>query len=191
MVVAAGGVPVILPAVAQMRQQLLDGVDGVLMTGGDDIDTRPLGIPVHPAAKCMHPDRQAAEFALLGALDERPTLPVLGICLGMQLMGVHGGCTLIQHLPDTLPNADRHDKDRQHPVKSELGDGPVASWHHQALADAADFRVIGWSDDRVIEAISRPERPFYVGVQWHPERTADPTMGIGIIRKLVQAAGRM
>jgi putative glutamine amidotransferase len=191
MVVAAGGIPIILPAVAQIREQLLDCVDGVMMTGGDDIDTRPLGIPIHPQAKCMHPDRQSAEFALLGALERRPTVPVLGICLGMQLMGVHGGCTLIQHMHDSIPDADRHRDDRQHPVNSELGNGPVASWHHQALADAAHFQVIGWSDDGVIEAIRRPERPFYVGVQWHPERTADSTMGIGIIRRLVQAAGRM
>jgi putative glutamine amidotransferase len=187
-VIAAGGVPVILPAVAKLRAELLDGLDGVLMTGGDDIDTRPLGVEIHPQAKCMHPDRQEAEFALLRALEERPNMPVLGICLGMQLMGVHGGCTLMQHMHDHLPDADRHGKDRRHPVVSELGSGAVASYHHQALADSANFAVVGRSDDGVIEAIRDTQRPFYVGVQWHPERTEDATMGLGVIRKLVDAA---
>lgn len=187
-VVAAGGVPVILPAIAQLRAELLEGLDGVLMTGGDDIDTRPLGVDIHPEAKCMHPDRQEAEFALLRALESRPHMPVLGICLGMQLMGVHGGCNLMQHMHDHLPDADRHGKDRRHAVTSELGSGAVASHHHQALADNANFAVVGRSDDGVIEAIRDRQRPFYVGVQWHPERTEDATMGLGIIQQLVDAA---
>jgi putative glutamine amidotransferase len=136
----------------------------------------------------MDSARQEAEFALLRALDAVPAMPVLGICLGMQLMGVHRGAELIQHLGDSLPDADRHRNDSKHPVKSELGNGLVASFHHQALGSGADFRVIGRSDDGVIEAITDPARPFYVGVQWHPERTADPVMGLGVIRRLVDAA---
>ena len=189
-VVRAGGIPLILPASAALRGALLDCVDGVLITGGDDIDPRAFGIPLHPKASPMHPDRQEAEFALLRALDERPKLPVLGICLGMQLMGVHRRCPLIQHLGDTLPDADRHRADRRHRVESALGSGEVASSHHQALADAPDFEVIGRSDDGLIEAIRDASRPFYVGVQWHPERTQDPTMGDGIIRRFVEAAAQ-
>jgi putative glutamine amidotransferase len=75
-----------------------------------------------------------------------------------------------------------------HSVESTIGSGPVASWHHQALAAPGPFDAIGWSDDGVLEAIKSPQRPFYVGVQWHPERTADATMGDGIIAQLVQAA---
>lgn len=190
-VVAAGGLPVILPAIPELRAQLLDVVDAVLMTGGDDVDTRPLGIPLHPQARCIHPQRQEAEFALLRALDGRPDMPVLGVCLGMQLMGVHRGGTLIQHMHDTLPDADRHRGDREHPVTSELGSGPVASSHHQALADGGGLSVIGRADDGVIEAVMDRERPFYVGVQWHPERTRNADMGVAVIRKLVDAvAGR-
>ena len=187
-VVRAGGLPVILPACDTARAALLDRLDGVVVIGGDDIDVRPFGIPLHPEARVMHPQRQAAEFALLQALDARPAMPGLGICLGMQLMGVHRGCTLIQHLGDRLPEADRHRNDNRHPVTSELGNGPVASWHHQALADAGPYEVIGRSDDGVLEAIRDPARPFYVGVQWHPERTADPGLGDGVFRLLVQAA---
>ena len=62
--------------------------------------------------------------------------------------------------------------------------------HHQALGNAAHLEVIGVSDDGVIEAIRDPSKPFYVGVQWHPERTDDITMGLGVIRRLVDAARR-
>jgi putative glutamine amidotransferase len=75
-------------------------------------------------------------------------------------------------------------------VTSALGDGLVASSHHQALGSAAHLEVIGVSDDGVIEAIRDPSKPFYVGVQWHPERTDDTTMGLGVIRRLVDAARR-
>ena len=190
-VVAAGGVPVVLPAVAAARTpEALRRLDGVVIIGGDDIDVRPFGIELHPEAKVMDPARQAAEFALLRSLDGVPSMPVLGVCLGMQLMGVHRGARLIQHLGDVLPDADRHREDRVHPVTGDLGDGPVASWHHQAIADAPGFEVIGRSDDGVIEAIRDPGRPFTIGVQWHPERTADDALGVGVFRRLVQAARR-
>lgn len=187
-VIRAGGTPVILPADEGARAGMLASLDGVLIIGGDDIDTRPFGTPLHPMAKVMEPARQAAEFALLRALDARPGVPLLGICLGMQLMGVHRGARLIQHLDDEIAGAERHRSDNIHPVTSELGSGPVASWHHQAIADAPGFEIIGRSDDGVIEAIRDRTRPFCVGVQWHPERTADEELGVGIFRRLVDAA---
>jgi putative glutamine amidotransferase len=187
-VARAGGIPVILPADGALREEALAAVDGVLITGGDDIDTRPFGVELHPMAKVMDPARQASEFALLRALDARPSVPVLGICLGMQLMGVHRGGRLIQHLDDVIPDAGRHRGDAIHTVHTELGSGPVASWHHQALADAPGFEVIGHSDDGVIEAIRDRARPFFVGVQWHPERTPDQAMGDGVVRRFVESA---
>lgn len=189
-VIAAGGLPIILPADANLRAELIAAVDGVIIIGGDDVDTRPLGIPLHPQAKVMDAARQVADFALLKQLDATPEMPVLGICLGMQLMGVHHGAELIQHLGDHLPESDRHQNDYQHMVTSALGDGLVASSHHQALGTAAHLEVIGVSDDGVIEAVRDAAKPFYVGVQWHPERTDDKTMGLGVIRRLVDAARR-
>ena len=193
MVAAAGGIPVILPPNAALREEMLDRVDGIVITGGDDIDVSRFGIPLHPKAECMPPERQDAEFALLKALDARPDKPVLGICLGMQLMGVHRGNPLIQHLGDLLPDADRHRNDAIHPVEAERGSllksGAVRSWHHQAISEAKGFDIIARSDDGVIEGIVDPKRRFYLGVQWHPERTEAPETGLGVMRSLVEHAG--
>ncbi len=187
-VVRAGGVPIVLPAIPAVRLAMLDMLDGVVLTGGDDIDTRPYGVPLHERAQCMHPQRQQADFALLAALEDRPDLAVLGICLGMQQMGVHAGCRLIQHLHDVVENGDRHVRDNAHPVTTAFGDGSIASWHHQALAEPGPFHAVGHSDDGLLEAIRHRDRPFYVGVQWHPERTDDETLGLGMFRQLVAAA---
>ncbi len=192
MVEAAGGIPVILPPKAALREEMLDRVDGVILTGGDDIDVSKFGIPLHPKAECMPAERQDAEFALLQALDARPDKPVLGICLGMQLMGVHRGNPLIQHLGDLLPDADRHRNDAIHPVEAERGSllksGAVRSWHHQAIAEAKGFDIIARSDDGVIEGIVDPKRRFYLGVQWHPERTEAEETGLGVVRTLIEHA---
>ena len=192
MVAAAGGVPVLLPPQAALREEMLDRVDGVIITGGDDIDVSKFGIPLHPKAECMHPERQDAEFALLRALDARPDKPVLGICLGMQLMGVHRGNPLIQHLGDVLPDADRHRNDAIHPIEAERGSllksGAVRSWHHQAISEAKGFEIIARSDDGVIEGIVDPTRRLYLGVQWHPERTEAPETGLGVVQTLVEHA---
>ena len=171
-----------------MAADALDALDGVLLTGGDDIDMRDFGQALHAKADLMPPLRQRGEFALLRALDQRPTLPVLGICLGMQLMGVHNGCPLIQHLHDVIPNGDRHVGNKIHSITGSIGSGQVTSSHHQALASAGPFETLALSDDGVLEAIRLANRSFYVGVQWHPERTQDQKLGLGIIEKLVNAA---
>ncbi|MFN9125937.1 MAG: gamma-glutamyl-gamma-aminobutyrate hydrolase family protein [bacterium] len=192
MVAAAGGIPVLLPTIAALREEMLDRVDGVVITGGDDIDVSKFGIPLHPKAECMAAERQEAEFALLKALDARPDKAVLGICLGMQMMGVHRGNPLIQHLGDVLPDADRHRNDAIHPVEAERGSllksGAVRSWHHQAISEAKGFDIIARSDDGVIEGIVDPKRRFYLGVQWHPERTEATETGLGVVQTLVEHA---
>jgi len=75
-----------------------------------------------------------------------------------------------------------------HPITGSIGSGPVTSSHHQALAGAGPFETLALSDDGVLEAIRLANRAFYVGVQWHPERTSDTNLGLGIIQKLVNAA---
>ncbi|MCE9619515.1 MAG: gamma-glutamyl-gamma-aminobutyrate hydrolase family protein [Planctomycetes bacterium] len=186
----AGGIPFLIPADPDLAtaKETLDALDGVLFTGGDDIDVRPLGQALHPKAETMPALRQRSEFALLKALDQRPDLPVLGICLGMQLMGVHGGCPLIQHLHDVIKDGDRHVGNKVHAIAGSIGAGPVTSSHHQAIGAAGPFETLALSDDGVLEAIRMPDRAFYVGVQWHPERTEDKALGLGIVKMLVDAA---
>jgi len=184
----AGGLPVLLTHEPGDALALVDSVDGVLLTGGADIDVRVRGHALHPKAEIMDPARQRGEFELLEALDHRSDKPVLGICLGMQLMGVHHGCELVQHVPDRIPGGERHQGNQEHAVSGPLGAGVVTSSHHQMLGDAGPFRVVATSDDGVIEAIELPGRPFYLGVQWHPERTRDTALGVGMVRKLIDAA---
>jgi putative glutamine amidotransferase len=185
----AGGLPVVLAPDPRLIPEYLDRLDGVILTGGPDIDPRGAGIPLHERAEIMDPRRQAFDFALLESLAARPSLPVLGICLGMQEMGVHGGCPLVQHLPDVVPTGHQHVDDQIHEIAGPFGRGPVTSAHHQALGAPGPFEVLAVSHDGVIETIRDPRRPFYLGVQWHPERTADPALGDGVVRMLVAAAG--
>lgn len=187
----AGGVPVLLAPRADMAAAQVARCDAVVMTGGDDVRMEPLGGVTHPAAKPMHPLRQAYEFALLAALEAQRRKPTLGICLGMQLMTVHAGGELNQHLPDSLPEAERHQRDAVHAIRPSsplIAAGLATSSHHQGMTSAGRLTVLATSDDGVIEAVHDPSRQFYLGVQWHPERTHDERLGIDLFRRLVAAA---
>ncbi|MBT8485634.1 MAG: type 1 glutamine amidotransferase [Phycisphaerales bacterium] len=189
MVADAGGLAVILPPRAEDADAYLGLCDGFLLSGGDDPDMRRWGVPTHPKATPIDHERQAFECELLTRLDERPDIPVLGVCLGMQLMALNAGGTLDQHLFDSHPSADDHWGRRPHAVTGDLGDGTVQSHHRQAIVDAGALDVVARAHDGLIEAVRGPGRRFYLGVQWHPERTTDARLGIGIVRGLVRAAG--
>ena len=190
----AGGLPVFLPVDPDLAIDFATCLDGFIFTGGDDPIMEQWGVPTHPNARKIHPQRQAFELALLDALRDQPSgadKPVLGICLGMQLMGLHAGATLEQHLPDSLPTHSLHwgkAPGVAHPIEGELGAGVVLSHHRQALTDAGSMRIIARAPDGVIEAIDDPSRRFCVGVQWHPERTADDALGLNLFRLLIEAA---
>jgi gamma-glutamyl-gamma-aminobutyrate hydrolase PuuD len=184
----AGGVPVLLPCLAKQVEAYLDRCDGLVLSGGDDPIMETWGVQTHPSARPVHPKRQAFELALLEALGTRPELPVLGICLGMQFMGLFHGGALDQHLPDTHATAGAHWPKTNHPVEGELAKGSVHSHHRQALTDPGSLRAVAWAPDGVIEAVRDEGRPFYLGVQWHPERTDDVHLGRGVIESLVEAA---
>ena len=198
-IAAAGGLPLLLPQEVNLAVHYVNLCDGLMLTGGDDARSECFGVPAHPQARCIELRRQTFEMALLDALERRPQRPVLGVCLGMQLMVLHAGGRLNQHLPDTLPGAvDEHQNNHPHEVvvriatlavpvprtgvlvghessaqivNADLSIQTVMSSHHQAVDDPGCLRVIAHSPDGVIEAIDDPDRPFYVGVQWHPERS--------------------
>ncbi len=191
-VTAAGGIPILLPPVPELAQDHAARCDAIVMTGGNDPRTEAFGQPTHPRAEPMHPLRQAYEFALLAALADLPTRPVLGVCLGMQLMSLHAGGKLNQCLAETLPTHAEHIKDHAHPVLATvpgiIHPGTVASNHRQGVDSPGQLRVVARSHDGVIEAVDDPSRPFYLGVQWHPERTHDPRVGADLFARLVAAA---
>jgi putative glutamine amidotransferase len=182
---AAGGLAILLPHEPDRAGDYLDRLDGVVVTGGAfDVD------PVLFGAASKHPtvttkDRRTQfELALTrGALAR--DLPLLGICGGQQLLAVALGGTLIQHIPDEVPNALPHEqtapKDQtSHPVAVAAGTllhrivGATAiavnSTHHQAVKTAGPELVVdAVAPDGVIEGVEDPRRRFCLGVQWHPE----------------------
>lgn len=198
-VAEAGGVPVLLPEEPDLAEAYAQRCDGFVLSGGDDPRMEPFGVPTHPQATVIHPRRQAFDLALLAALERQPPKPTLGICLGMQLMTlVHGG-TLHQHLPEVCPDAPRHRR-QEHEVTLEGRAGLLAKlagalqgrpvvWsnHHQAAATAGRLLVTARGPGAVIEAVEDPSRPFYLGVQWHPERGNDSPLNQGLLASLVRA----
>ena len=189
-VLRAGGVPVVLAPLPGTAEPLIARLDAVVFTGGDDPRTEPFGVPTDPRTTPLHPDRQAFETELLTQLGDHPRVPVLGVCLGMQMMALVAGGSLDQHLPATLSSHARH-WDHDHAIAPEPGAdlprGTVHSRHKQAVADPGRCRVTARSDDGVIEAIDDPARLFYLGVQWHPERTDHAPLGQALFERLIAA----
>ncbi|MEE2719651.1 MAG: type 1 glutamine amidotransferase [Planctomycetota bacterium] len=184
----SGGLPVVLSGDPADIPAILRRMDGFVFTGGDDPIMESFGEATHPEACRIDPRRQTFELALLAALDDHASVPVLGVCLGMQLMGLHAGGRLDQHLPDTLSTAADHADGTPHPIEGPLGTGIVWSRHRQAITDPGSLEVVARAGDGVIEAIADPDRPMYLGVQWHPERTDDPVLGADLFRRLVDRA---
>ncbi len=188
----AGGLAVLLapdPAAAEEPDAFLEGLDGLLLAGGSDVDPVAYGAVAHPQTKGTTPDRDAFELAL-GTRAMEVDLPLLGVCRGMQVMNVARGGTLIQHLPDDVGHTDHRRTpgsfdDADHDVRLAAGSlaARVAreerhgtkSHHHQGVADLGDgLRVTGWATvDELPEAIEDPSRRFALGVQWHPEEDPD------------------
>lgn len=187
MVWDAGGLPAILPVLPCAEAELLQHCDGLILTGGDDPNMEQWGVATHPRAKRIHADRQAFELALLDIAQHQPEIPVLGICLGMQLMALAAGAGLDQHLPDTRPTHQLHWGHAEHPVDGELR-GIVHSHHRQAIIEPAGLSVIARAPDGVIEAVRDDDRRFCLGVQWHPERTDDAALSRRLFEQLVHAA---
>ena len=185
----AGGLPVALGHLPALAGDTLDALDALVVTGGAfDIDPGLYGEGETHDSVVLKSGRTAAELALLqGALDR--DLPVFGICGGMQLLAVALGGTLIQHLPDAVPDGLPHEQPnpRDEPGHTVAVAGGtllhrltgadtlrVNSSHHQAVRSPGRAVVSAHAPDGVIEAIEDPARRFCLGVQWHPEFRIDP-----------------
>lgn len=193
-IAAAGGHPVVLPALPMGDADIptiVERFDAFVLTGGDDPRTEPFGAPTDQRVTPVHPERQLFETALLTTLrDTRPDAPVLGVCLGMQMLALTEGGALDQYMPDTHPTHAGHwdaDHDIAPEPTSPLPAGTVHSRHKQCVSDPGAARVTARAPDGVIEAIDLPARRSCVGVQWHPERTDDPALGQALFDALVNA----
>lgn len=179
--VAAVGVE---PALVEANEGAsLDGFDGLLLTGGCDVDPAIYGETAHPETEEPDAERDRVESRLLAEAAERD-LPVLGICRGLQIMNVQAGGSLVQHLgkPEHVqrtPNrgAPAHEVEiaagsKLHQIAGR-DDWQVNSRHHQAIGRLGEgLRIGAVSRDGVVEAIERPDRRYFVAVQWHPENQA-------------------
>lgn len=197
---AAGGLPLPLALLEPDEvEELLDDVDGLLLTGGDDFDTLRLGLgPIHPAADPTPAEKQDFDMALARAALGRG-LPVLGICYGMQTLALAEGASLLQHLPEDRPGCQEHAGGALHPVRIRpetklaalcgVSQVAVVSRHHQAVGEPGPgWTVTATDEEGLIEAIEREDHPFAVGVQWHPELSPHEPAHRGLFEGLVAAA---
>jgi len=181
----AGGLPILLPPIQGMEFHYLTLCDGFIFSGGDDPTMEEWGVKTHPNATPVSPERQTFEVSLLTALQDRKEVPVLGVCLGMQWMGLLAGGMLEQDLPEPLV---ANHKEADHLVSGSIGEGVVHSRHHQALTSSGSLEIVAVSEDGVIEAVKSVKHFWYTGVQWHPERTEDQKLGQDLFVQLVHAS---
>ena len=184
----AGGRPLLVPPSEDGIEETLAVLDGLLFSGGADIDPDTYGAEAHPETNGVRPERDQAELALLEAalaLD----MPVLAVCRGSQVLNVALGGDLVQHLPEVVG----HERHKHTPgvfadhdvevlpgtrLQALVGDhAPVKSHHHQGYGRIGDgLREAARADDGTIEAIEDPERRFALGVLWHPEAGEDAAL---------------
>jgi putative glutamine amidotransferase len=200
----AGGVPILIPLSLNNDDEdlLLSRLDGVLFTGGYDIDPRLYGNPFHPKAKGIDADRDRLEIHLVQAII-RLGKPFFGICRGCQVINVALGGTLYEDLSDQRPGDIQHDN-HHHPrnylahqvtiqSKSQLSGilgkktVQVNSLHHQGVNRLANsLNAIAHAPDGLIEAIELSSYPFGMAVQWHPEELQEYQLMRGLFQAFVK-----
>jgi putative glutamine amidotransferase len=198
MVEAAGGRALLVPPSEEAIDETLDALDGVLFSGGSDIDPSEYGHELHPETNGTRPERDRGELALLRAALERD-MPVLAVCRGSQVLNVARGGDLVQHLPDVVGN-EKHKHtpgvfaDHEVDVKEGTrlgsllgGRAPVKSHHHQGFGRVGDgLRVAAHAEDGTIEAVEDPGRRFALGVLWHPEAGEDRRLFEELVREAAE-----
>lgn len=201
-VTRAGGIAVLLPpqpVSPVIAARVLDALDGLIITGGKDVDPARYGQAAHPATDEPRPDRDAWEDELLRQAIDRG-LPFLGICRGAQMLNIALGGTLHQHLPDVVGNTtyqagggvfnvvdvEVEPESRLHGILDKQAGIAVPVYHHQSIDRVADGLVVtARTADGIVQAVEFTEVPFGVAVQWHPEQTAED---IRLFAGLVDAA---
>jgi putative glutamine amidotransferase len=191
----AGGRCILIPPALHGIDRILDGIDGLCLAGGADIEPTRYGEDRHPETERSQQERDHAELVLVEHALAR-NIPMLGICRGIQVMNVARGGSLIQHLPDTAAGESHREVVgvfTDHPVEIATGSrlegilgplAPVKSHHHQATDRVgAGLVPVAWADDGTIEALEDPSKPFALGVQWHPEEGDDIALFTALVNE--------
>lgn len=191
----AGGRAVLVPPSEDGVEETLDALDGILFSGGADLDPALYGADAHEATDEPRRDRDVGELALLTAALARD-MPVLAVCRGSQLLNVARGGDLVQHLPEVVGHDDHKVTPgtfSEHGVRVQtdsrlgalVGDRTeVKSHHHQGLGRVGEGLVAtAWADDGTLEALEDPSRRFAVGVLWHPEEGEDAALFAGLVEQ--------
>src|SRR3989440_892020 len=191
----AGGRALLVPPSAEAIDETLDALDGLIFSGGSDLDPELYDQEPHEETFGVHPDRDHAELALLEAALARD-MPVLAVCRGSQVLNVARGGDLVQHLPDVVGD-EKHKHTpgtfADHDVRLEEGTrlstllgehAPVKSHHHQGFGRVGEgLRVAAHAEDGTIEAVEDPQRRFALGVLWHPEAGEDARLFDELVRE--------
>jgi putative glutamine amidotransferase len=202
----AGGMALLLPPGEIDPAEALAGLDGLILTGGGDIDPALYKGTAHEKIYMVDPERDRSEIGLILAATESG-IPTLGICRGSQVINVAFGGTLIEHLPDVVGEAVPHRLPPREPTRHEIRLKPgcrlakllsreafsAPSWHHQAVRrPAPSLEVVAHAPDGTIEGLELPDHPWMIGVQWHPElAAADDPLQQRLFDELVKAAGKL
>jgi putative glutamine amidotransferase len=194
----AGGRPLVIPPSEGAIEETLSVLDGILFSGGSDLDPALYDAEAHPETQGVHEARDRAEMALLGAALERD-MPVLAVCRGSQVLNVARGGDLVQHLPEVLGHEEhKHTpgeySDHDVTLKPDtcvggiLGDrAPVKSHHHQGFGRIGEgLREAGYAEDGTVEALEDPSKRFAVGVLWHPEEGEDMALFEALVQQAAQ-----
>jgi putative glutamine amidotransferase len=194
-VTRAGGRALLVPPSEDGIEETLDALDGLLFSGGSDLDPELYDQEPHEETFGVRPDRDRAELALLEAALARD-MPVLAVCRGSQVLNVARGGDLVQHLPDVVGDEKHkhtpgtfadHDVTLEDGTRlsSLLGErAPVKSHHHQGFGRLGEgLRVAAHAEDGTIEAVEDPQQRFALGVLWHPEAGEDARLFDELVRE--------
>lgn len=200
---SAGGMPILLPpGEPEEASSILEQVDGLILSGGGDIDPAAYNGTPHPTIYNIDPERDRSELAL-AKLVLATDIPVLGICRGLEVLVVATGGSLVSHLPDEFGDLVVHRADQLHSAEHSVQIAPgsllntlvgttmvnVMSWHHQAASIVPPgWRVTARAADGVIEALEHEHHPWAIALQWHPELSLNDPFQQRILRAFVAAA---
>jgi putative glutamine amidotransferase len=199
----AGAVPVLIPPQPENAAELVEGLDGILLAGGDDCDPGLYGQERHPKVTELMDERRQSNDLTLARMARERGIPTLGICLGLQMMNVAAGGTLVQDIDSAIDTEIQHvskpENRARHDVIVEQGtklasmvpavELNVNSSHHQAIGQIADgLRVTAHAPDGIVEGLEDPRHPFYIGVQWHPEDMSGEGSAATLFGAFVEAA---